>query len=309
MNENFDIFNFRCFIQVVESKNITKAANELFISQPTLSRRINALEAMFGTPLLIRSKKGIELTPEGLAFYEQCKQFLATFDAIRSNAGNPVKSITGQLAVGYQRHSLGIAVDTNTGFLKQYPDVSIKSHRLGQQNLIEEICSGSLDIGIVSVHEAEGFEKQLNTSTYIGSSKMALIVSSKHRLADRKSVPLSELASENFIMLDRTIAPVKIAKLYEDCKANGFTPKVLRVEQDYFDIITDVVMLNAVSVTPISRTSTVIERETGADIRYIDLEGLDTNYPLCAAYRRDNRNPIIPLYIKYIEEKMSGGEA
>ena len=70
---NVDLELYRIFYVVAKSKNMTRASEELFISQPAISQSIKKLESELGGTLFLRSNKGMELTEEGKMFYSYIK--------------------------------------------------------------------------------------------------------------------------------------------------------------------------------------------------------------------------------------------
>lgn len=307
--DNISINSLRYFVKVAETRNITAAAAELFLTQPTLSRKIAKLEEDVGKKLLIRNTKGIELTQDGIAFYEQSKRIIAALSDIK-NTVNIEQSMTGLLKLGYQRPTLGYMIEFNSAFVKKYPNVRLNTIKLGRQNVVNELLFGDLDASIIYEHELKGYHKQLN-NIHIGCCKMAVIVSKDHPLSNRKVIHIKELANEKFIQLDRNIAPVKIDEFYQHCEENGFSPMVIRVEREHMDIVADVVTFGAVSLAPIPKRDDVNSNsDAGVDeaIKYIDLEGFDTDYPVCLAWRIDNANPALPAYVESVKELLARSE-
>ena len=72
MNVNFELY--RIFYAVANAKNITKAAEQLMISQPAISKSIKKLEEQLGGQLFVRTKRGVILTDEGREFYNYIRQ-------------------------------------------------------------------------------------------------------------------------------------------------------------------------------------------------------------------------------------------
>lgn len=295
MLDNININSLKCFIKVAEAKSISRAAEELYITQPTLSRKLSKLEGEIGRTLFRRTSKGIELTPDGLIFFEQSKRLIASIDDLANNQ-LVEKTIVGNLNVGYQRPTMDFIMDFNSKFVAAYPQVNLGIIKLGRQNVVDELLFGDLDLSLIYEHELRNYKKAIN-HIHVGSCKMAVMVSHNHPLAGRSVIHLSELYNDKFILLDRNIAPVKIAELYEHCNANGFVPNVLRVEKDHLDIVTDIVTYNAVSLAPVSRRGHSADGPVDEPIRYIDLDGFDTNYPICLAWPAANANPLLPLYV------------
>ena len=70
------IDNLKCFILVAENLSFARAAEALYISQPAVTKQINALEHELGVTLFIRSTRHVELTPSGISFYKDAKDIV-----------------------------------------------------------------------------------------------------------------------------------------------------------------------------------------------------------------------------------------
>jgi len=95
-----ELRQLRYFVRIVDFGSVSKAAADLYVAQPALSKQVAALEAELGTPLLVRSTRGVTATDAGLAFYAQAQAILRQVgrvpDEVRSAAGNP----SGLVSVG-----------------------------------------------------------------------------------------------------------------------------------------------------------------------------------------------------------------
>ena len=92
-----DIRQIRYFLTVAEEMNITKAAQKLNLSQPPLSRALMDLEEELGCQLMIRGKRQITLTPEGLALRRRGEQMLSLMDMTKNEISDMGKGISGTL--------------------------------------------------------------------------------------------------------------------------------------------------------------------------------------------------------------------
>ena len=88
------------FLTVAREENITRAAEILRISQPSLSRQIMQLEEELGLPLFIRGNKNVRLTPEGLLFKSRAEEILALVDKTREELLNEKEYIAGDIYIG-----------------------------------------------------------------------------------------------------------------------------------------------------------------------------------------------------------------
>ena len=89
-----------CFIRACELHNLSKAAQELHISQPALSRRIIALEEEIGISLLKRSNTGVELTDGGKLFYKEVKKLVSAEQELREKMKVYQRSLLGSVTIG-----------------------------------------------------------------------------------------------------------------------------------------------------------------------------------------------------------------
>src|ERR1700744_1175921 len=88
------------FIEVTNTLNVSRAAERLGISQPTLSLAIQRLEGSFGAPLLIRTKSGVRLTHAGQKLVAQARALLHEWDKIRDEARRDESEIRGRYVIG-----------------------------------------------------------------------------------------------------------------------------------------------------------------------------------------------------------------
>ena len=98
MNINFELY--RIFYTVANTKNITKAAEELMISQPAISKSIKNLEEQLGGQLFIRTKRGVILTDEGKEFYNYIKRAMEYIYNAESKFTDLINLNTGTIKIG-----------------------------------------------------------------------------------------------------------------------------------------------------------------------------------------------------------------
>ncbi|MBV6618315.1 LysR family transcriptional regulator, partial [Acinetobacter baumannii] len=96
-----DLYKLHAFVVVVEERNITHAANRLFIQQPPLTRLLKKLEQELGTQLLIRQPRGIEPTEAGLALFKEAQLLLEHARHIPKLVQDVSQGKTGQLNIGF----------------------------------------------------------------------------------------------------------------------------------------------------------------------------------------------------------------
>lgn len=147
MNINLELY--RIFYVVAKNNHMTKASEELFISQPAISQAIKKLENQIGGTLFLRSNKGMELTEEGKMLYEHIKGALELID----NAENEFTSFKdlskGEIKIGCSTTLTKlILLDALKDFHTDYPNINIKIENNLTSHLINELKLGKLDFVI-----------------------------------------------------------------------------------------------------------------------------------------------------------------
>lgn len=119
--------DWHMFVTIAETNNLTKAATQLYMSQPALSYRLTQLEKQFDEPLFIRMPRGVIMTEMGELYYEYAEDMLKRKEYFESSMENKKNSISGVLSLGcssiFANYELPSILE---GFTKQYPNVRIQ---------------------------------------------------------------------------------------------------------------------------------------------------------------------------------------
>ena len=158
---NIDLELYRVFFVVAKHKHMTKASEELHISQPAISQSIKKLEEQLGGTLFLRSNKGMELTEEGKMFYEYVKGALE----LVNNAENEFTSFKnldkGEIKIGCSTTLTKLVLlDALKRFHPNYPNININITNDLTSNLINDLKLGKLDF--VIFNESNIKESNLN---------------------------------------------------------------------------------------------------------------------------------------------------
>ncbi|MBQ6285483.1 MAG: LysR family transcriptional regulator [Bacilli bacterium] len=158
---NVDLELYRVFYIVAKNKHMTKASEELHISQPAISQSIKKLEDQLGGTLFLRSNKGMELTEEGKMFYEYVKGALELIN----NAENEFTSFKdlskGEIKIGCSTTLTKlILINVLKSFHLDYPNININITNDLTSNLINDLKIGKLDF--VIFNESNIRETNLN---------------------------------------------------------------------------------------------------------------------------------------------------
>ena len=144
MNINVNIELLKTFYVVAKNKNITKASEELLISQSTVSKSLKNLENQLDCQLFTRSKKGVELTKEGEILYESTEKII---DILNTNLKKITKTNTINILVGKVLAEKVLCPYLNT-FKKKYPNIRIKLSSTNIDGVINMLKDNEADIAI-----------------------------------------------------------------------------------------------------------------------------------------------------------------
>lgn len=142
---------YRIFYEVARCGNISRAAKELYISQPAISKAIGKLEESLGTRLFLRNSRGVQLTPEGNVLFQHVSD---AFDSL-NRGEKELKRIhdfhIGQLKIGVSNTLCKyVLLPYLKGFVEKYPHVNITIESQSTAHTLEMLEARKIDIGLVA---------------------------------------------------------------------------------------------------------------------------------------------------------------
>lgn len=149
---------YKTFLTVADCKNLTKASEILFISQPAITMNIKQLEEALGGKLFERKNKGVELTTFGILVYDKVTPLINQLDSLENLAMLQNKLEIGYLRIGANSSNCNTMISKYLiEFAKLHPNIEIDMIRGGQKELLEKLKAGELDIIFMdSYHVPEG---------------------------------------------------------------------------------------------------------------------------------------------------------
>ncbi|MDE5416225.1 LysR family transcriptional regulator [Alkalihalobacterium chitinilyticum] len=209
------------FQKVAQVEHFTRAAEELFISQPALSRSIARLEKDLGVPLFERSGRTVKLNRYGRMFLSRVNESLQLIEDGKQELTDIVHPDHGQIALSFL-HTLGshLVPDLIGQYRKTFPHVKFQLFQSTADVLIEQLTTGEVDLCLTSAPvQTVGFHWEK-----LFSEKLYIIVPKSHRLAARKGIKLEEIANEPFIGFKEGVGLRTITD--QLCQDAGFTPNI-----------------------------------------------------------------------------------
>ena len=139
----------RYFLAVVKEGTITKAANFLHVTQPTLSRQLMDLEKELGQQLFIRSSNNISLTPEGMLLKQRAQEIVELADKTESMFSNLKNEIAGEIFIGSgETSSIKIIAEVLKEIRLEYPKIKYNLYSGNADDVSEKLDKGLIDFGI-----------------------------------------------------------------------------------------------------------------------------------------------------------------
>ena len=192
-----ELRQLRQFVAVAEAGSFSVAAERLCMAQPPLSVAIRKLEQEIGAELFKREARGVRLTPAGTAALEVAMRCLREADRIAVRAREADKGEVGELRIGFigsvTFELLPHLVQT---FAERYPKVKLELHEATNLSALQEVQNGTMDLGIIRIPALPPPGVQLQV---IGTDIFCVALPIGHKLAQKRSLRLSELLGEPFI--------------------------------------------------------------------------------------------------------------
>ncbi|WP_338214467.1 LysR family transcriptional regulator [Companilactobacillus muriivasis] len=234
------------FIVLTRIGNITKAANELHITQPTLSRQLKDLEDEVGTQLFIRGKRSITLTDAGVLFEQRAKTMLDFMEQTKQDLHSQHSDLAGNIRIGCVESKVSKYVAAwIASFQKQHPNITFSLYSSDGNAIKTRLDNGELDVGflIEPVESAKYWAQSIPVIETWG-----LMMSKDAPLANRTSIigkdllgiPL--LGARRSIVIDQVstwlnIDPDNLTLCGNRNLENNVMPLITR--HGYFDIAVD----------------------------------------------------------------------
>lgn len=196
MKIRFDLTDLRLFIEVADTGSITAGAARSHIATASASVRIRDLEDDLGTSLFTRGRQGVSLTPAGEILLRHARIVMRQLQHLGDELRQHGEGMEGHVRLMCNTAALAeLLFDAVRVFLAENPGVSIDVKERSSREIVDAVTAGEADIGVVSDSiDVAGLE-----ALSLGSVRLRLVTSTKHPLADRKSVSFVEALEHDFV--------------------------------------------------------------------------------------------------------------
>lgn len=285
------------FIAVARCLNFTEAAKSLFITQPALSRQIGVMEEELGTPLFVRDKKKLKLTPGGVILLNGLPELLKNYENLVMDAKTANQGYQGQLRLRFLD-----VYDTSArfsqvmkAFQEKYPHIQLTMARGPLGELPNDIYEDRADI--IITYGFSLFDKPDLVTVDIHKYDSCLMMNRNHPLAFKENLTFEDLKNEQFVQLGESSSEEGFSYIQNLLARGGIYAPVKHVEK-LEDTLLWVETGNYVTITA---NCTIEKNNPNVVLRDIDLaEAKD--HDVTAAWRKNNYNPAIPLFMEMLSE-------
>lgn len=258
-----DIQALSAFVAVSDSQSFSRAAEQLFITQPAVSKRISALENQLNTRLFDRIGKTVQLTEAGRALLPSAQRILAELEESRRAIGNLNRQVDGTLKLATSHHiGLHRLPPVLREFTTRYPEVDLDIRFMDSEEACSSVLKGEVELAIATLPEHDW---QHLVSQTIWHDPLDIVISAQHPAAKQLNLSIDTLRNLPAILPARnTFTRVLLEQ------ALGLNEQNLNIamETNYLETIKMMVSIGlGWSVLPVSMLS--------ADISRLDIQGVE----------------------------------
>jgi len=192
-----DIHQLEIFAKVAELKNFSKAAQEMYLTQPTISQHVSSLENYLGIKLFDRMGKEVALTKAGEILYRYAKQITALRGEAQQALDHFRGKKSGHLTLGASTIPGEYILPSLLGkFKREYPSISVTLRIGDTEEIIDELLTSKIELGIIG---AKISHARLHYTSFV-EDELIVVVPRGHRWWKKTSIGIQELCDEPFIM-------------------------------------------------------------------------------------------------------------
>jgi len=192
-----DIHQLEIFAKVAELKNFSKAAQEMYLTQPTISQHVSSLENYLGIKLFDRMGKEVALTKAGEILYRYAKQITALRGEAQQALDHFRGKKSGHLTLGASTIPGEYILPSLLGkFKREYPSISVTLRIGDTEEIIDELLTSKIELGIIG---AKISHARLHYTSFV-EDELIVVVPRGHRWWKKTFIGIQELCDEPFIM-------------------------------------------------------------------------------------------------------------
>ncbi len=270
-----DVRRLKVLREVARCGSFSSAAESLGYTQPAISRHVALLEQETGATLLERLSTGVRLTDAGEVLVRHTATILARLQDAEDELDELLDLRAGKLRMSTLTSAAATIVPwAIVEFRQRLPEVELSVSMVDPYGVLPLLRGGDVDLSLCN--DASLLELPDMDGTVLFEEPMLIALPREHRLASRKSVELTDLAEERW-MLGTTHACPDADRFIGACRSAGFEPDIAFYNDDYTAILGFVAAGVGVASVP-----DMVARTAAVDVRFCALRGTKVTRPICA---------------------------
>ena len=287
-----ELRHVRYFIAVAEYLNFRRAAEQLHIAQPPLSRQIRQLEEDLGVVLLVRNKRKVELTRAGHAFLEQARKLIVQAGHASEAARHAQKGESGVVRIGIASGLGGIVSKAVFAHRKRSPNIDIECKDVFSSYQNESLLKGVIDVGFLRPPV-----DQVNLDCeLLFEEEFVVVLPKTHRLAKRRFLKLRDIAGEPLILFDRNFSTGLYDKVIGLYNRHGFTPRLTVTHVEAHEEAGAVMVASGKAIF-IGAGAIVNRTVSGLELTSVRLNESEAKIEVYAAWRKSEESSAILAFL------------
>lgn len=287
----------RAFVCVADAAHFGRAADQLCVTQPALSKQIAALEAALGGRLLERGRYGALLTPLGSRFLVDARHLVQQAEDMLLRAQQFIRGERGSLRVGFGLSTLALAPACNAQFCAQYPQVEVSLNDMPSAEQTRQLQAGQLDAGFVRLPVPAGL-----ASLQLLDEQLALAVPA-HSPWTALPEALDTLNQTGFVLLARARGPGLAAQIDQWSAAHAWAPRCTQQADDVQTVLAIVAAGLGLSLLPLRSADLQSQ-----GVRYLPLDGPAARWQVGLAWQAAagsaSANPVVARFVGVVQAKI-----
>lgn len=283
----------RCFVVLARTLHFRRAAEQLHMAQPSLSRTIAQLETDLGVRLVNRTTRQVQLTRAGEVFLAEAQAvLLRTEQAIRAVRQSAIPA-SGRLGIGFTEMTLQTIVPKVLSiFRDRFPQIELDIFEACTENQVEALRLAKIDVGFLHPPLRTPFLAVLP----IYQERMVFALPVSHPLSLQEAIAWSELAHETLILHQRQDGPVLYDYIIHCCERAGFNPKIVHrtTGQTFIGLVT--------AQLGISLIAPSMQQVKNPGVVFIAIADDAPTLEYAFAWRREDASPIVEAFRQVVEE-------
>lgn len=290
----------KTFITLAQTLNFTKTAEELYITQPTVSRQIDNLEREWGIKLFLRTKRDVKLTEEGRIMESKCRQADAMIEAAIQEAQNYAKRRPCNVNIGVLEISdiEPLIMNAVDDLEANFENINVNIEKRSFSELRGRLLNEQLDLAFTLDFEANHLKNVEHA--LIAPLSSVFVISDRHPLWRKDCLNIADFDNQTFILPELTDSPGRLESLQGICSSLGIKERQVLFAPNLESVLFAIRNGKGVGVLDSSVKSIYESR-----YRFLPLPADKGPLHLVMAWKSGSNNPALPTVIRTFTKKAS----